>query len=150
MKSLARMIGFSLIFACTPNIKDSSPARVLENYIQISFQSTSLQDKKRMEELLTGDTKLRLQAWSDEQFTKSFLGLKRKFLGLKILESKKVSDHEVALTYELTYEEGPLGKSAQITQRKLSNIVFEANVWKIKEVRSIRESIEFLEELGLP
>ena len=104
-----------------------------------------------MEDLLTGDTKNRLVSWSDDQFMKAFMDAKKKFEGLKILETKKVNDHEVALTYELSYQEGAPEKAAQITQRKLGTVVQEdGGAWKIKEVRSIRESIEYLKELSLP
>jgi ketosteroid isomerase-like protein len=152
VKSLARILVFSFaLFACTPDVVDSSPAKVLESYIQISFNIQTVADKKRMEDLLTGDTKNRLVSWSDEQFMKAFMDAKKKFLGLKTLESKKVNDHEVALTYELSYTEGPDDKTAQITQRKLATVEQEdGGGWKIKEVRSIRESIEYLKELSLP
>jgi len=151
VKSFARILALScLLFACTPDVIDGSPAKVLESYISISFNATTIADKKRMEDLLTGDTKNRLVSWSDEQFQKAFMDAKKKFLGLKILETKKVNDHEVALTYELSYTEGPAEQTAQITQRKLGTVVNEDGGWKIKEVRSIRESIEYLKELSLP
>lgn len=136
--------------SCTPDAVDSTPAKVLDNYIQTSFHAKSLEDKKHMEELLTGDTKTRLVSWSDEQFTKAFIETQKKFQSLKVLETKKVSDREVALTYELSYRDGPDDKTAEVTQRKMSTIVQEEGNWKIKEVRSIRESIEYLKEFSLP
>ena len=140
----------TLLPACTNRVMDGNPAKVLESYIQISFNATSVEDKHKMEELLTGDTKKRLVSWSDEQFHKAFIETKKKFQGLKILENKKVNDQETALTYELSYQEGAPDKLAQITQRKLCSIVQEEGSWKIKEVRSLRESIEYLKEFTLP
>ena len=136
--------------SCTPDAVDGSPAKVLENYIQTSFHAKTLDDKRHMEELLTGDTKNRLVSWSDDQFNKAFVDAKKKFQSLKILETKKISDQEVALTYELSYQDGPEDKTAEVTQRKMSTIVQENGAWKIKEVRSIRESIEYLKEFSLP
>jgi hypothetical protein len=136
--------------ACTSKILDDSPAKVLESYIQISFNATGIEDKKKMEDLLTGDTKQRLLLWSDEQFLKAFIESKKKFQSLKVLENKKVNDQEYALTYELSFQDGPPDKAAQITQRKLCSIVQQDGGWRIKEVRSIRESIEYLKELSLP
>lgn len=150
MKSLIRTLALCMLFACTQDVLDGTPAKVLESYIQISFHASGVQDKRRMEDLLTGDTKNRLVSWSDEQFIKAFIDAKKKFQGLKTLETKKVNDHEVALTYELSYQEGPEDKTAQITERKLATIVKEDGSWRIKEVRSIRESIEYLKELSLP
>jgi len=151
VKNLALALIMSFCFAaCTSDVADGTPAKVLESYIQISFHATSVDDKRKMEDLLTGDTKNRLVSWSDEQFMRAFMEAKKKFHSLKILETKKVNDNEVALTYELSYKEGPEDKAAQITQRKLATVVQESNGWRIKEVRSIRESIEYLKELSLP
>jgi hypothetical protein len=139
------------VAACTRTpTGESTPMRVLETYIKISFAARGLEDKNRMEELLTGDTRKRLSAWSDEQFTKAFLESKKRFLGLKILESKKVSEEEVALTYELSFQEGTPEKAVNVTQKKLCSVVKEGEVWRIKEVRSIRESLEYLYEFSLP
>ena len=146
---IAALFALSLS-ACTPNVVDNTPAKVLESYIQISFSAKGADDKKKMQELLTGDTLTRLAAWSDEQFEKAFIETKKKFDGLKILDNKRVTENEVVLTYELAYKEGPADKNAQITQRKLATVVLESGAWKIKEVRSIRESIEYLKELSLP
>lgn len=140
-------LGFA---GCTRQAADESPAKVLENYIKISFNATSIEDKTKMEELLTGDSKTRLASWSDEQFLRAFVEAKRKFSNLRILENKKITDQEYALTYELSYEEGVPEKKSQISQRKLCTVVEVDGLWKIKEVRSIRESIEFLKELSLP
>ena len=138
------------LLGCTKPTGDVSPARVLENYIKISFSLGGVQDRKRMEELLTGDTLSRLMSWSDDQFSKAFLESPKKFLGLKILENRKVSEQEVALTYELSFEEGPKDNLAQVTQKKLCSVIKVDGLWKIKEVRSIRESIEYLKEFTLP
>lgn len=147
--------GFALFLsislgACTNSISDGTPAKVLESYIQTSFGATGVSDKKKMEEMLTGDTQARLASWSDEQFMKAFVESKKKFQGLKILETKKVSEGEVALTYELSYQEGSGDSEAKVTQRKMGTVVQADGSWKIKEVRSIRESIEYLKELSLP
>ena len=144
---LMLMVG---LMSCTEKADDQTPAKTLESYIQASFNVQGVQDKKKMEDLLTGDTKQRLSVWSDEQFLKAFVETKKKFGSLKVLENKKVNDQEVALTYELSFREGEKDKLAQITQRKLCTMVFQDGGWKIKEVRSQRESIEYLQELSLP
>lgn len=144
------LIGTLFGSGCTSKMEDQSPAKALESYIEASFNVKDASDKKKMESLLTGDTKQRLSVWSDEQFLKAFVETKKKFGSLKILENKKVNDQEVALTYELSFREGEKDKLAQITQRKLCTMVYLEGGWKIKEVRSQRESIEYLSELSLP
>jgi hypothetical protein len=150
MMKILTAILFLTLSACTDGAVDSTPGKVLESYIKISFSATGVLDKKRMEGLLTGDTRLRLASWSDEQFSKAFIESPKKFQGLKVLESKKVNEQEFALTYEIAFEEGAKDKAAQITQRKMCTVVREDGAWKIKEVRSIRESIEYLQEFTLP
>ncbi len=143
-------VSLAALFACTPKVEDQTPAKTLESYIEASFNVKGIEDKAKMENLLTGDTKQRLSVWSDEQFLKAFVETKKKFGSLRILENKKVNDQEVALTYELSFREGEKDKLAQITQRKLCTMVFLDGGWRIKEVRSQRESIEYLSELSLP
>ena len=147
---LVLAVSASLFVACTSKDKDATPIDVLKKYIETSFNAKGLDDKHKMEDLLTGDTKVRFVSWSDEQFVRAFVETHRKFESLKVLENKKVSDQETALTYELSFQEGEGDKKAKISQRKLCVIVLEESLWKIKEVRSIRESIEYLKELSLP
>jgi hypothetical protein len=143
-------VALLIVSACTPTLIDNTPTKVLESYIQISFNAKGLEDKHKMEELLTGDTRSRLVSWSDEQFEKAFVESDKKFQNLKVLENKKVNDDEVAVTYELSYHEGPKDKLALVTQRKMATIVQQDSAWRIKEVRSLRESIEYLKEFSLP
>ncbi len=138
-----------VLAGCVEKVDHSSPIEVLRNYIEISFNAKNLEDKHKMEQLLTGDAKQRLFAWSDEQFTHAFIETKRSLAHLNVLENRKMSDQEVAVTYELTFEEGEGEKRAKISQRKLCVVVQESAAWKIKEVRNIRESIEYLKELSL-
>ena len=149
-RGLAVLAMLAALSGCTKTQGELSPAKVLENYIKISFSLSGVQDRKRMEELLTGDTLSRLMSWSDDQFAKAFLESPKRFQGLRILENRKVSEQEVALTYELSFEEGPKDNLAQITQKKLCSVIKVDGAWKIKEVRSIRESIEYLKEFTLP
>jgi hypothetical protein len=142
--------GILMVSACVGGPEESTPVKVLEHYVQASFHAMGVQDKKVMESLLTGDTKARLEAWSEEQFKKAFIDERKTFKELRILENRKVSASEVILVYELSYQQGPKEKEVRITQRKLGTLVREQQDWKIKEVRNIRESIEYLEELSLP
>ena len=136
--------------ACLSPTVESTPGKVLEKYIQISFHATGVEDKKKLEELLTGETRDRLRSWSEESFAREFLQSGKKFQGLRILDTKRIQETEMALTYELSFEEGPKDRPALITQKKLCTVVREEGGWRIKEVRSLRESIEFEKELSLP
>ncbi len=69
-------VSLAALFACTPKVEDQTPAKTLESYIEASFNVKGIEDKAKMENLLTGDTKQRLSVWSDEQFLKAFVETK--------------------------------------------------------------------------
>lgn len=144
-----------LAWSCTPTTsKNDDPVRVLTDYINKSFSAHSREDKQVMGSYLTGDVKNRLMAWSDEQFDQAFIQSKRKFLKLLIRENKKVSDNEVSITYELSYFDPGKGTDAKVTNRKLAVLVREpagaSGAWLIREVKSIKELIEYQNEIALP
>jgi hypothetical protein len=138
------------VAACLSPVDDQTPKKTLDSYIDLSFKVEGIEDRKKLESLLTGDTLQRLSSWSDEQFLKAFEKNKRKKESLTILETSKANDSEYALTYEIVFTENNNGKDARITQRKMALISKSDEGWKIREVQSKRESVEYLSELSLP
>jgi hypothetical protein len=144
------VVSVLLISACTSKKSDlATPSKVLESYIEQSFNVRTLEDRQQLLKFLTGDTKNRLAAWSDEQFLKAFVESTRKFKRLKILESKKLNE-QVLITYELSFDETAKNGPTRVVQKKLCVVVEDAGEWKIQEVRSVRESIEYVDGLSLP
>jgi len=141
-------------FACTSSQpKTEDPVRVLTEYINKSFSAHAVSDKEAMAKFLTGDVKNRLMAWSNEQFDQAFIQSKRKFIKLLIRENKKVSENEVSITYELSFFDPGKGAEAKVTNRKLAVLVRESatgSPWLIREVKSIKELIEYQNEIALP
>ncbi len=135
---------------CSRSVENFSPKSVLEKYIQLSFNVRSLDDRQKLVEFLSGDTKTRLIAWSDEQFLKAFVESTRQFRRLRILETKKTSEAETLITYELSFDERNKSGPSRVVQKKLCVVVKEGSDWKIREVKSIRESIEYTDGLSLP
>ena len=126
------------------------PKAILHEYIDKSFNITSVDDRKKLEDLLTGKAKTRLASWSDEQFRNAFLNQKRKIKNLLIRDEKEISPAEVNITYELTYLDGEKGADTKVTNRKLAYMVKEGGQWRINEVRNIKELIEYQNEMALP
>ncbi len=137
---------------CTPKEGTmQEPKDVLSSYITQSFAVASIADKAKMAEYLGGDAKIRLLAWSDEQFKSAFIDTKKKFVKLVILESKSINASKVALTYELSFVDESKGKEAKVTLKKMSELEKnDQGKWIIVNVQSLKEVIEFKDELSLP
>jgi hypothetical protein len=126
------------------------PKRRLTEYISKSFAVSGVGDKKMLESYLTGDARARLAAWSDEQFEAAFIRAKRQFVKLVVRETKKVANEEVNITYELTYLDQGKGLDVRVTNKKLCTMVLEQGKWLIREVRNVKELIEYRNEMTIP
>jgi hypothetical protein len=142
-----------LMAACTPKPEgQEDPKRRLNEYISQGFAVRGPEDRGRLLSYLTGEAKTRLQSWSDEQFRAAFIDSKRQFVKLAFKEFKPVSPDEANITYELTYlapypnGEGET-RDAKVVNRKLAQLVRKDGQWLITEVRSIREVVEYKDEM---
>jgi hypothetical protein len=146
----------SLAAACTAKQSTTDdPKGRLNAYISQTFAVKGPQDRLQLAGYLTGQAKVRMENWSDEQFRVAFLDSKRQFVKLAFKELKSVSDSEVGITYELTYQNkytDPQGKShdAKITNRKFAQMIRQNGQWFISEVRNIKELVEYKDEMSLP
>jgi hypothetical protein len=140
-----------LVAGCTQNRSgDQDPKQRLKDYISASFSMNSEDGRKVLLSFLTGEAKSRLAAWSDEQFRKAFIEAKRNYMALKFREVKPLSSDEVHIVYELTYMDQGRGTDAKVTNKKLCQMVRDKGTWYIKDVRSIKELVEYQNELSLP
>ncbi len=137
--------------ACTSNKEDAGdPKAQLRGYISASFNARELSDRAKLMSFLTGTAKTRLAAWSDEQFQQAFIDSKRQFVKLLFREVKPLSPRETSITYELTYFDQNKGHDAKITNKKLAQLVNENGRWLITEVRTLKELVEYRNEMSLP
>ncbi|MGK5084898.1 hypothetical protein WDW37_16545 [Bdellovibrionota bacterium FG-1] len=133
--------------ACTHKTESpEDPKGRLNSYISQSFAVKGPQDRKELATFLTGESKVRIESWSDEQFRQAFVESKRQFIKLAFKELKSVSAEEVNITYELTYQTN----EAKITNRKLAQMVHQNGKWLISDVRNLKELVEYKNELSLP
>jgi hypothetical protein len=133
-----------LASACTlDGGRSEDPKRRLTEYISRSFVVKAPGDRASLMPYLTGESKRRLVAWSDEQFRQAFIDTKRVFVKLAMREVKTVSSTEISITYELTYLDQSKGHDAKVTNRKLAHMVLEQGRWMIGEVRNIKELVEY-------
>lgn len=125
----------------------------LQSYISKSFSVKRVADKRTLLEDLTGNARLRLEAWSDDQFEKAFLNAKREFLKLEFKEIKAITPQETAITYEVSYRQknaDPRSSENILTHRKISTLVNEAGQWRIRDVKNIKELVTLNDEMTLP
>jgi hypothetical protein len=139
-----------LLFACAPRSDTDSPKFSLEDYVQQSFAVKGIEDREKLLSKMAGDSRIRLAAWSDEQFLRAFVDGSRKFKRLRLLETKQLAEREVLITFELSFEEIRSGAPTRVTQKTLGTMVLEGAQWKVRELKSIRESIEYLKGLSFP
>ena len=136
---------------CTINgDRQDDPKKRLNDYISQSFSIKGPEDRERLQSFLTGQAKVRLIAWSDDQFRQAFADNKRQFLKLVFTEEKKVSPNEVEITYELSYVDQGRGHDAKVINRKLCQMVLEKDAWYIRDVKNIKELVEYRNEMTFP
>ncbi len=155
MRSLYQFILLVLLglSACTDSKDFENPKKVLSSYISKSFSIQNVEQRTDLEAFLVGDAKTRLASWSDEQFEHAFIDVKRKFVKLVIKEVKKISDQETSITYELSYfdrSRSQTGHDAKVTNKKLCHLVKRNGKWLIRDVKNIKELVEYRNEMALP
>lgn len=151
---LALTIGLIFLSACEKSTKlnTGDPKSVLQGYIQKSFDVKKESDRDELLKLLSGPARVRLENWSDDQFREAFIDSKRKFLKLTFRDVKKVSEQEVNITYDLLYSEKNSKSQSEsiITNKKLCFLVLENGQWTIQNVKTLKELIEYQNEMSLP
>ncbi len=144
-------LGLALsLSACTRDEKNTNdPKQRLTDYISTSFSVHDTGDRVKLENYLTGGAKNRLVAWSEEQFRQAFVDNKRDFIKLAIREVKPVTPNRTDITYELTYVDQGKGPDARVTTKRMCEMTLEDGKWLIREVKNIKELIEYKNEISI-
>jgi predicted small secreted protein len=151
MQTVAVALAAFSFAACTETTDmGKDPKKVLNDYISHSFSVRTPSDRQVLLTYLARDAKSRLAAWSDEQFQEAFIDNKRQFVKLVFTETKPISSAETSITYELSYIDQGKGHDAKVTQKKLAQMILDQGKWQISDVRSIKEMVEYRNEMALP
>lgn len=132
-----------------PEVPGDPKAR-LSDYIARSFSVKNAGDRTELMGYLTGDAKVRLAAWSDDQFRQAFMTSKRQFLKLAFKEVKPINSDEVSITYEVEYLDSGKGNQAKVTNKKLAQLLRAQGIWYVADVHNIKELVEYQNEMSLP
>jgi hypothetical protein len=127
----------------------NDPKQRLTDYISTSFSVRAVDDRAKLESYLTGGAKNRLASWSEEQFRQAFVDAKREFVKLSVREVKPVSPNRTDITYELTYVDQGKGPDARVTTKRMCEMALEDGKWFIREVKNIKELIEYRNEVSI-
>ncbi|MGE0614295.1 MAG: hypothetical protein AB7P04_01530 [Bacteriovoracia bacterium] len=147
-------IGLSLVLACASACREAptnnDPKNRLKEYIHKTFNVRSVDERKDLMSYLVGDAKTRLETWSDDQFELAFMSKKRQNPVLVFKETRKASDDEVNITYEINYSDRVNNSEAKVTNKKICYLVRQKDDWFIRECRNLKELIEYQNEMSLP
>lgn len=143
----------ALMASCVKRSSDpNDPKERIKEYISVSFGIKEVKDRSKLEALLAGDAKIRLASWSDDQFKKAFVDARKEFIKLVFVETKKNSEEETVVTYELTYLDKLKETQAKVTQKKLARMIRKNGQWYIDSVKNVKELFEYPDglEVGFP
>ncbi len=151
VSSLAAVLALAIsMTACSKKPEgQNDPKKTLSDYISTSFSVRDVGDRDKLNAYLTGGAKNRLVAWSEDQFRQAFVDTKREFVKLAIREVKPVSANRTDITYELTYVDQGRGPDARVTTKRMCEMSLEDGKWMIREVKNIKELIEYKNEVTI-
>ncbi len=151
LKAVGLVVLLALAASCSGRRSGGNdPKGRLQDYISMSFSVGDVSDRDALGRFLVGPAKIRLAAWSDDQFRAAFLNNKRQFVKLVFSEVRNLSPEQVNVTYELTFLDQTKGYDAKVTQKKMAQLVLQKDQWLISEVRNLKELIEYKNEMSLP
>lgn len=143
-----------ILISCNSSKTVTGSAKdVLTEYVKRSFAVNSLNDKKKLMELTTGEVKKVLEEMKDEAFQKYFIAQKKQFISLKVKDERSLTENTFSITYELTFKQESLSFDGQISKDLITNkkhAVFVKNdgFWVISEVKNLKTDIEHQNEMS--
>lgn len=143
------LIAISITSCSKKHEGQGDPKKTLTDYISTSFSVREVSDREKLNAYLTGGAKNRLVSWSEDQFRQAFVDTKREFVKLAIREVKPVNASRTDITYELTYVDQGRGPDARVTTKRMCEMSLEGGKWMIREVKNIKELIEYKNEVTI-
>ncbi len=130
---------FCLLFllGCFPK-KAQGPEEVLREYVEYRF--TQGQTREKLLELSTGPLKEKIESLTEDQFKKHINTGMFKYKNLKIL-LKSCTEKSCTITYTLTYYRNQ-GDGYQTEIKKVAEVDSVENVWKVRDISTVKTYIE--------
>ena len=111
-----------------------SPEDTVKQFLDISAQAKSKDDRKRLQELCQGDLRRAFERMNDEAFQLIYLDSRVTILEMKILESKTESD-AATIGYQVTVDnQQGTDRTKEINQREVE-LKRTNGTWLISSIR---------------
>jgi hypothetical protein len=107
--------------ACDKSPKSDTPEGVLERYVQTAFGARGITDKKKLEDLSTGEALGFIQRMNEEDFRKQFIDSQLSLVSLKLKDLRKEQEGDVSLVYEIVFK---AGRGANVVVQSNKKIAF--------------------------
>lgn len=154
-----KMLGYFLLITgctnmCSKGRKDLTPEEVVQNYLDISLNMDSLDQKPYLVNLTTGTLRNALTSAQDETVTKAFIDKHYHLEAYAVVERRDRTPRETEITFALTYRDlGPDGKTkpeeaTQIATENTVSVVREKGAWAIRDVLGKTTTIDFPVQQG--
>ncbi len=127
----------------------NQPKAVLTDYVQLTFNIKSYDERNKLSAYLEGDLKTKVQGWTEAEFKEAFIDSKRVFEKMTFTDIKKINEQEYSITYDVVFTEQRKGSPVKVTNHKLVKFLLIDQKWKITEVRSLKELLEYQGELSV-
>lgn len=153
IKKLLLLFTVFVVAGCNGTSKDSTPQKILSEYVSRSFAVKGTPDKSKLLELTTGEVRKTIDSMDEQSFKNNFLEKNREFIGLKVRDERKLSEEKYSITYELTYQTKANvvdGTPSNDTVTNKKHAIFEKKEgkWLISEVKNLKTMIEHQNEIS--
>ena len=153
------LILFLAMTACTKMCGSKhanlSPEEVVEAYLDVALNMTSVDDKAYLMQYTTGQLRYAIETATDEAIMNAYIKRKYKLLAYSVVERRDRRPKEVEITFELTYKDlndfDANNQTVNISEEdaattKTENtvrVVKVQNLWLISDVVGKKTTIDF-------
>lgn len=134
---------------CGTSHSDMNPEQVVEAYLNVALNMTSVAERGELMEYTTGNLKNAISQASDETLKAAYIDRKYKIENYSVVERRDRTPRETEVTFRLTYkdlgtaEPKPVNEAPKVTTENTVSVVRENKLWLIKDVMGNKTSIDF-------
>lgn len=132
---------------CTKNRKDLTPEEVVQNYLDVTLNMSSIQDRGRLINLTTGNLRSAIEQASDETLKEAYIDKKFHLEAYSVVERRDRTPRETEITFVITYRElgsdSQISEAPQVTTENTVAVIKHKGAWAIRDVLSKTTSLDF-------
>lgn len=154
-KALSLTASFSILFflgctkMCSKSRVDMTPEEVVEAYLDVSLNMTTLSEKELLLNLTTGNLHRSIDAASDAIITEAFINKHYKLESYSVVERRDRTPRETEITFRLVYlnlgnkREKTTEEAPKISTENTVSVIKEKKIWLIRDVLGKKTEIDF-------